>query len=44
MRDWITHNRGKLLLAAIVAAASLSVLCTAAIVQACRLVQEHFDY
>ena len=38
MKSWLTHNKPKLLLLAVV------VLSTAAVMQACRLVEEHFDY
>ena len=36
MKSWLTHNKSKLLL--------LAVVSVSAVTQACRLVEEHFDY
>ena len=44
MKCWLTHNKSKLLLLAVVSVSAVVVLSTAAVMQACRLVEEHFDY
>lgn len=44
MKCWLTHNKSKLLLLAVVSVSAVAVLSTAAVMQACRLVGEHFDY
>ncbi len=44
MKCWLTHNKSKLLLLAVVSVSAVVVLSTAAVMQACRLVGEHFDY
>lgn len=44
MKSWLTHNKSKLLLLAVVSVSAVVVLSTAAVMQACRLVEEHFDY
>lgn len=44
MKCWLTHNKSKLLLLAVVSVSAIAVLSTAAVMQACRLVEEHFDY
>lgn len=44
MKSWLTHNKSKLLLLAVVSVSAVVVLSTAAVTQACRLVEEHFDY
>lgn len=44
MKCWLTHNKSKLFLLAAVSISAAIVLSTAAVVQACRLVGEHFDY
>ena len=44
MKCWLTHNKSKLQLLAVVSVSAVVVLSTAAVMQACRLVGEHFDY
>ena len=44
MKCWLTHNKSKLLLLAVVSVSAVVVLSTAAVMKACRLVGEHFDY
>ena len=44
MKSWLTHNKSKLLLLAVVSVSAVVVLSTAAVTLACRLVEEHFDY
>ncbi len=44
MRYWAMHNKKKILLVAVLSAVTVVFLSTVAIIEAYRLVQEHFDY
>lgn len=44
MKYWAMHNKGKLLLVGAVSAVTVVFLGTVAVIEACRLVQEHYDY